>query len=357
MSRPLRSLSVLLLAFVSICGAVQAQAQASFTLFPEVAEWDDSIEARIEGFGCGGEVKSTHVEFIPGFGWTIDIDIALSFCNISAYAPFSTVVELGPLYPAEYTVRLHDEIRHIVSPPPPPLDTATLSVRREASLEIELPAVATDAAPFPIIFRGPASSACFFLEPPVVHGNVIEASFDNNCPILPPGGPHIFEETFQVGPLPAGEYDVRFFDFGVAQGAQPYLERKTLIVHDADRCVPSDTALCLQDGRFRVEVAWKDFQGQTGKGHAIPLEKRDDSGLVWFFAPDNIELTVKVLNGCSMPGNAGHGSWWVFLSSGSTVEYTVTVTDTATGRKKTYKNALGESAPLIADTSAFSCSP
>src|SRR5215210_4688086 len=267
MSRRLRTLSVTILALVPVCGAARAE-QATLTLFPDVAVWNDVVEARIQGTGCTGLAAEPTDQFLPGTGWVVDIDLT---CPSGSTAPFSIVVELGPLYPQNYTVRVHNVIRHIVSPPPPALDTAPLSVRRQASLEIVLPAAATDAAPFPIVFRGPAPSSCFLLDPPVVHGNVIETTFDNNCPILPPGGPHVFEETFQVGPLPAGEYDVRFLDFGVPQGEQPYLERKTLIVHDADRCVPSDTALCLQDGRFRVEVAWRDFKGNTGKGHSIPL--------------------------------------------------------------------------------------
>ncbi|HEX5720100.1 MAG TPA: hypothetical protein VF179_28345 [Thermoanaerobaculia bacterium] len=347
-----RSLTLLLAGLVSLCGAVHAQPQATLTLFPEVAEWDEKIEARIEGIGCSGEVTDTFVDFIPGFGWTIDIDLAIAQCPISAVLPFSTTVEIGPLSPQDYIVYLRDNTRHLLSPAPAPLDTAALSVRREDSLEIVLPEAASDAAPFPIVFRGPASSSCFILNPPVVTGNVIEASFDDNCPILPPGGPHVFEEELQVGPLPAGEYEVRFFDLNVPQGAQPYLERKTLIVHEATGCVPSDTALCLQGGRFRIEVDWKDFQGNAGKGHAIPLAQRHDSGLFWYFQEENIELTVKVLDGCNLGGH-----WWVFLSSGSTVEHTVTVTDTETGRKNTYKNGFGEAAPLISDTSAFSCNP
>jgi len=347
MSRRLRTLSATLLALVPICGAARAE-QVTLTLFPEIAVWNDVVEARIQGTGCTGLAEEPFVEAFPNIG-VVDIDLN---CPSGSNAPFSIVVELGPLYPVDYNVRVHNAIRHIVSPPPPPLDTAPLSVRRQASLEIELPEAVSDAAPFPIVYRGPASSACFGLEPPVVTGNVIETSFIDNCPILPPGGPHIFEEVYQVGPLPAGEYDVRIFDFGVPQGQKPYLERKTLIVHDATGCVPSDTALCLQGGRFRIEVDWKDFQGNTGKGHAIPLAERDDSGLFWYFQEENIELTVKVLNGCGLGGH-----WWVFLSSGSTVEHTVKVTDTETGRVNTYVNGLGESAPLISDTSAFSCNP
>jgi hypothetical protein len=33
------------------------------------------------------------------------------------------------------------------------------------------------------------------------------------------------------------------------------------------------------------------------------------------------------------------------------------VTDTKTGRTKEYTNDLGEAAPLVADTAAFSCAP
>lgn len=346
MARHLAFPTSFLLALVLAGGAAQAQ-QSTLTLFPEAAVWNDVIEARIEGTGCTGETE-TAVHFVEGIGWIIDID--LLHCSGSA-TPFSTVVELGPLFPQDYTVNLQNAIRHIVSPPPPPFDTDTLKVYREASLDVVLPEAATDAAPFTLTFRGPASSPCFQLEPPVVQGNAITATFVDNCPILPIPGAHIFAEEFQVGPLAAGEYEVRLFEY-VEGESRPRLHRQTLFVHDADGCVPSDTVLCLQGARFRLEVDWKDFQNHAGKGHAIPLADRDDSGLFWFFQEENIELTAKVLDGCGLGGH-----WWVFLSSGSTVEYTVKVTDTLTGRTKTYTNDRGESAPLVADTAAFSCVP
>jgi hypothetical protein len=37
-----------------------------------------------------------------------------------------------------------------------------------------------------------------------------------------------------------------------------------------DACVPSDTTICLNQGRFETEVTWKDFQGQVGNGTLIP---------------------------------------------------------------------------------------
>ena len=342
MSRDL-GFPALLLAFALTGGGAQAQ-QATLTLSQETVLWDDSVDARIEGVGCSGETE-TYVYFTPWAGWLVDID--LLNCHSGGSTPFSTVVKLA-LFPQDYTVSVHNAIRHLVSPPPPPFDSAGLKVTyHKASLDVVLPEVATDAAPFTLKFRGPASTTCFHMDPPVIEGKAITQYFSESCPVLPIPAPHIFEQEFQVGPLAAGEYEVRFISL---QEARPRLHRETLVVHDADRCVPSDTALCLQDGRFRVEVDWKDFENHAGKGHPIPLAGQDDSGLFWFFKEENIELTVKVLNGCALGSR-----FWVFLSSGSTVEYTVTVTDTRFGRTKTYTNDRGESAPLVADTAAFSC--
>ena len=339
--------SAALLLALALSGEAAHAQHATLTLSHETAVWDDEIEARIEGVGCPGEYE-TAVHFLPWAGWIVDID--LQGCSSGGTEPFSTVVPLGRLFPQDYTVQLQDAIRAIVSPPPPPFDTAPLKVGyHKASLDVVLPEVATDAEPFTLKFRGLSSTTCFSLDPPVVEGNAITQVFAENCPVLPTMSPHIFEREFQVGPLAAGEYEVRFIALGEAR---PRLHRQFLTIHDADRCVPSDTALCLQDGRFRLEVDWKDFQNQTGKGHAIPLAERDDSGLFWFFEEENIELTAKVLNGCALGGHM-----WVFLSSASTVEYTVTVTDTWTNSKKTYTNDRGEAAPLVADTAAFICDP
>jgi ELWxxDGT repeat protein len=110
-------------------------------------------------------------------------------------------------------------------------------------------------------------------------------------------------------------------------------------------CEPSARRLCLRNGRFAVETAWKDFQGHTGNGTAVSLST--DTGWFWFFDDDNVEVIVKVLDGT--PVNGKH---WVFYGALSNVEYTVTVTDTQTGKIKTYRNPSGRFASL-ADTSAF----
>lgn len=110
-------------------------------------------------------------------------------------------------------------------------------------------------------------------------------------------------------------------------------------------CAPGDERLCLSSGRFQIEVTWRDFAGNTGRGHAVPLSA--DTGYFWFFGASNVELIVKVLDGRGL--NDHH---WVFYGALSNVEYTVTVTDTETGDVKTYLNPSGRLAS-VADTSAF----
>ncbi|HEY6554235.1 MAG TPA: ELWxxDGT repeat protein, partial [Vicinamibacteria bacterium] len=110
-------------------------------------------------------------------------------------------------------------------------------------------------------------------------------------------------------------------------------------------CVPSSTRLCLNGGRFAVEAAWRDFQGNAGTAAAAPLT--GDTGYFWFFDEKNVEVVLKVLD-----GQALNGKFWVFYGALSSVEYTLTVTDTQTGQMRTYRNPSGRLAS-VADTGAF----
>lgn len=114
-------------------------------------------------------------------------------------------------------------------------------------------------------------------------------------------------------------------------------------------CVPGPDRLCLADGRFRVEVDWRDFTGRTGRGSVASCTTAD-SGLFWFFDPDNWEILVKVLDGCGV-----NGHHWVFAAATTSVEYTLTVTDTLTGATAVYRNPLGTAAVSINDTAALAC--
>lgn len=109
-------------------------------------------------------------------------------------------------------------------------------------------------------------------------------------------------------------------------------------------CNASMSQLCLNQ-QYTVSVHWDTTDGRSGDGVPIPLTS--DTGYFWFFSSDNVELTVKVLD-----GHAINGHEWVFYGALSNVHYIITVVDTVTGATKTYENPQGTQASA-SDTSAF----
>ncbi|HEY0512169.1 MAG TPA: hypothetical protein VGH73_09710 [Thermoanaerobaculia bacterium] len=110
-------------------------------------------------------------------------------------------------------------------------------------------------------------------------------------------------------------------------------------------CALDPGQLCLH-GRFRVAVGFTDPRsGRPGTALALPLTS--DTGGFWFFDPGNAELIVKVLD-----GRAANGHFWVYAGALSDVDYTITVTDTATGKARSYHNERHQLASR-ADTAAF----
>ncbi len=115
-------------------------------------------------------------------------------------------------------------------------------------------------------------------------------------------------------------------------------------------CTTDSSDLCLGGSRYHVQVQWRTAQGETGAGQASPLSI--DSGFFWFFGPSNLEVVVKVLDGCAVNGKS-----WVFAGGLTDVEVRVTVTDTLTNTSREYFNPLGTAFPAIRDTSAFDGCP
>jgi hypothetical protein len=114
-------------------------------------------------------------------------------------------------------------------------------------------------------------------------------------------------------------------------------------------CEPREGTLCLNDNRFKVEIDWTRLNGSRGEGKAVPLPGREDSGLFWFFEPQNIELLVKVLDRCTPPFD----SFWVFFAATTDVGFELTVTDTVTDERRVYTNPVGQTARPVQDTGAF----
>ncbi|UCF38505.1 MAG: hypothetical protein JSU96_06605 [Acidobacteriota bacterium] len=116
-------------------------------------------------------------------------------------------------------------------------------------------------------------------------------------------------------------------------------------------CESSPNTLCLNDGRFKVEVDWQE-EGQSTPQRAGVSHQRDDSGLFHFVDSSNWELLVKVLDGCDL-----NDRFWVFAAATTNVEFDLTVTDTIAGQSRTFSNPLGTPAGAITDTSAFATCP
>ncbi len=114
-------------------------------------------------------------------------------------------------------------------------------------------------------------------------------------------------------------------------------------------CPDGPTTLCLNGERFKVRAHY-DSGSQQGFGTAVPFA--DESGRFWFFSPSNVELDVKVLDGCGV-----NNRYWFFAAGLTNVAVELTVTDTDTGVTNTYRNAAGHVFSTITDTGAFATCP
>ena len=118
--------------------------------------------------------------------------------------------------------------------------------------------------------------------------------------------------------------------------------------HDGS-CIPDEQTLCLESGRFAVRATWESADGKTGDAVAWPLT--GDTGLYWFFQESNVEIVLKVLDGCDFNGHR-----WVFAGGLTDLGVTMTVTDTETGEERTFENPQGTLFEPVQELMAFSCS-
>ena len=126
-------------------------------------------------------------------------------------------------------------------------------------------------------------------------------------------------------------------------------------------CEPGDNTVCLLDGRFRVEASFSQATGgpgestQVGPGWSVPIGSVDvashDEGGFWFLNEDNVEVVIKVLDGCNI-----NGSFWMLFTSFVEIDLTLEVTDTGSGETKTYEPPSA-AFPAVTDTLAFATCP
>lgn len=146
---------------------------------------------------------------------------------------------------------------------------------------------------------------------------------------------------FPLGKLPAGDHTLLiFFDDGHEPPRQ--IHAQSFRVHPA-----ADPELLLQDGRFRITARW---EHEVAAGPARAQALTPDTGVFWFFGPDNLELLVKALDGCSV-----NGHYWLFVGGLTHVGVEIRVEDTFTGAVRTYSSPFGEIFAPELDTRALAC--
>lgn len=109
-------------------------------------------------------------------------------------------------------------------------------------------------------------------------------------------------------------------------------------------CEAGPERLCLLGGRFEVSVKYGNSAAQ-----AVPQGDRFGSFRRPGTGPSEPEIFVKMADGRALSNRA----FWFFHTSVTDLAYTITVTDTATGRLRFYRNEPVNPGCGAADTGAF----
>jgi hypothetical protein len=155
------------------------------------------------------------------------------------------------------------------------------------------------------------------------------------APLDPEIDPVLGSQYFLDGLGPDTPYSIRVRTIGPGGASEWSEEASVTTLGATGPCLESDQALCLLGGRFEVRARWRNPRRvlDFGVGHAQPIPGSDRTGAFWFFAPDNVELLVKQLD-----GRAVNGRFWHLYGALTDVEYWVQVRDVATGASRTYHN-------------------
>ncbi len=112
-------------------------------------------------------------------------------------------------------------------------------------------------------------------------------------------------------------------------------------------CEPAGPALTLRGG-YTVSMCYETYEGRTGDARDWGLDS-SQSALLYFFDRDNVEVLIKVLDGCGVNGHR-----WVFAAPVTDLAFNLHV-ESPTGERWTHRNRLGQTADTAADVSAFPC--
>ena len=99
---------------------------------------------------------------------------------------------------------------------------------------------------------------------------------------------------------------------------------------------------------YEVRVCVETPAGERRRAWDYRLEA-DRSGLLYFFDRDNVEVLVKVLDGCGVNGHR-----WVFVAPVTDLAFNLVV-ESPSGERWTHASGLGRTADAASDVTAFPC--
>lgn len=152
--------------------------------------------------------------------------------------------------------------------------------------------------------------------------------------------------TLVTGLSPATSYSFEVRAFNTGGGATDTTAATVTTPNlSPTSCVSGPNGQCLLGGRFFVEAIYNSKSG-AGLANVVPITS--DTAYLWFFNSANVEVVVKVLDGCGLGGH-----FWVFAGGLTNVNVVLRVTDTMTGAVRYYEVPFGPAFTPIQDTSAF----
>ena len=102
---------------------------------------------------------------------------------------------------------------------------------------------------------------------------------------------------------------------------------------------PQGGTVCVVGGRFEMSLRFFDPRRGIPEQDASGAPLTADTAYFWFGAQDNVEVVAKVLDGRGV-----NGHYWVFYGGLTDLGFELTVTDTVTGRQRTFVNPPGQMA-------------
>jgi hypothetical protein len=126
-------------------------------------------------------------------------------------------------------------------------------------------------------------------------------------------------------------------------------------------CVRDARTACLIEGRFRVTGVMADFNTPPNevatRVMSFPSGRAASNQAALFesFRSGNLEVGVKMVDGCSLPPEAPLRAYWVFYGGLTNAETRIVVTDTANESMDVWENPAGTFPVAEGRTNAFPC--